>query len=87
MDNTSPAKNNNTPTTNPVTLITSPSFDLIHNQLAHPGKGMLQQMIAKQTVIGLQNVLREPKDFDCTACIQGKMTWAPFGSSHNIANE
>ena len=30
MDNTSPAKNNNAPTINPVALIASPSFDLIH---------------------------------------------------------
>ena len=55
-------------------FIAAPSFDLIHKQLAHPGKDTLECMIQKKSVLGLDNVLGDAKNFDCIACIRGKMT-------------
>ena len=75
----SPApETSNTCTNHPVSLTVSPSFDLIHKHLAHPGKETLQLMIRKQLVDGLRDVPQAPGDFNCTACIQGKMTCGPF---------
>ncbi len=62
-----------------------PSFDLVHKWLAHPGKDTLQQMIHNNLVNGLTDVPDDSKNFDCIACICGKMTWGPFQDGHPIA--
>src|SRR5258708_2273829 len=55
-------------------LVIPPSFDLVHKQLAHLRKDTLQQMIHNSLVDGLTNVPDDLRDFDCIACIHGKMT-------------
>ena len=62
----------------PVALTATPSFDLVHKRLAHPGKDALQMMIKKELVNGLKGVIAELKDFTCDACTQGKMIHGPF---------
>ena len=71
------------------TIATTPSFDLLHKWLTHPGKDidMLQLMIQKRLVDGLPDISDDAKDFDCTACIEGKMTCSPFQAGHEIATE
>src|SRR6202453_3595584 len=71
------------PTPPPTALVVTPSFDLIHKCLVHPGKEALQLMIRKELAIGLKDVPDNSKDFDCEACIRGKMTRGPFQSGHN----
>ena len=71
---------------NQSTNIVGPSFDLIHKHLAHPGKDVLEEMIQKTSVLGLDNVQGDGKNFNCEACIQGKMVCAPFQSGHEVAD-
>jgi len=66
-------------------LVATPSFDVIHKRLAHPGKDALEQMIRNGSVLGLNNIQGSANDMDCVACIQGKMTRASFQSGHEVA--
>ena len=66
-------------------LVMPPSFDLIHKCLAHPGKDVLQQMIKRGLANRLTSIPDDSKDFDCIACIRGKMTWGPFQEGHVAA--
>ena len=64
----------NTPTVSPHTDSASvASFNLLHKQLIHPGKDALQLMICKNLVVGVAGVPNDSKDFNCVACIHGKM--------------
>ena len=36
---------------------------------------------------GLDDISDDTKDFDCEACIQGKMAHGPFQSGHEVASE
>ena len=81
------SKIHNTHTDHAFSLTISPSFDLIHKRLAHPGKDTLQQMIKGRLVHGLEDIPSELGDFDCIACIQGKMICGPFLDSHERAGE
>ena len=54
-------------------LAMMPSFNLLHKWLAHPGKDVLQMMIRKDLAGGLTDIPDDAKDFDCLACIKGKM--------------
>ena len=56
-----------TPLPTTTALAATPSFDLIHKRLAHPGKDTLQTMIRKELVSGLKGVPDESKDFTCDA--------------------
>ena len=73
------------PPVNDSALVASPSFNLIHKQLAHPRKDILEWMIQKKSILGLDEVQGDAKDLDWTACIQAKMIRAPFQSGHEIA--
>ena len=44
-------------------------------------------MIKGRLVNGLENAPSEPCDFDCIACIQGKMIHGPFSDGHERATE
>ena len=79
------ARDSAEPLTNQTANVATPSFDLIHKRLAHPGKDALEQMIRNVSVLGLENVQGDARNFDCIACIQGKMTRAPFQSGHHTA--
>ncbi len=68
-------------------LATTTSFDLLHKQLTHPGKDALQLMIQKGIMDGLLDVTDDAKEFNCTACIKGKMTYSPFQTGHETATE
>ena len=68
-------------------LATTTSFDLLHKRFAHPGKDALQLMIQKGIMDGLLDVADDAKGFDCTACIEGKMTCGPFQTGHEIVTE
>ena len=68
-------------------LVIPPLFDLVHRQLAHPGKDTLKSMIRKGTVLGLDGVPDDSKGFDCDACVHGKMIHGSFQVSHDIATE
>src|SRR5258708_10843745 len=74
-------------TDNNAALTTAPSFDLMHKCLAHPGKDALQAMICRKLAVGLDDVPDDSKDFDCEACVHGKMTRAPFQKGHDTARE
>ena len=63
----------NKPSHNDSALVATPSFNLVHKHLAHPRKDALQLMICCGLVEGLDRVPDESKDFDCIACIRGKM--------------
>src|SRR5258708_16870994 len=52
-----------------------------------PGKDALQVMIHRKLIVGLDDVPDSPEDFDCEACVCGKMTRAPFQKGHNTAKE
>ncbi len=54
------------------TLAIIPSFDLLHKQLAHPRKDVLQLMIQEKLTDGMDDVSNDVRGFDCIACIQGK---------------
>ena len=69
----------------PTALAVTPSFGLIHKRLVHPGKEALQLMIWRELAIGLKGIPDDSKDFDCEACIHGKMTRGPFQSGHSTA--
>ena len=68
-------------------LVVTPSFDLLHKWLAHPGKDALQLMIRDKSVRGLPDIADDAKDFDCKSCIQAKMTHGPFQAGHEVAKE
>src|SRR5258708_7873267 len=68
-------------------LATTTSFDLLHKWLAHPGKDALQLMIQKGIVDGLPDVADDAKEFNCTACIKGKMMHSPFQTGHKTMTE
>jgi len=68
-------------------VATIPSFDLLHKCLAHPGKDALHIMIWKKLADGLDNVSDDAKDFDCIACVQGKMMHGSFQTGHKVAAE
>jgi len=68
-------------------LATTTSFNLLHKQLAHPGKDALQLMIQKGIMDGLLDVADDAKEFNCTACIKGKMMRGPFQTGHKTATE
>src|SRR5260370_33036326 len=74
-------------TDNNAALTITPSFGLVHKQLAHPGKDALQAMICRKLVIGLDDVLDDSENFDCKASVHGKMTRAPFQKGHDTARE
>ena len=76
-----------TPLPTTTALAATPSFDLIHKRLAHPGKDTLQTMIRKELVSGLKGVPDESKDFTCDVCVRGKMVRGPFQDGHLHANE
>ena len=44
-------------------------------------------MICRKLVVGLDDVLDDSENFDCEACVCGKMTRAPFQKGHNTAKE
>ena len=44
-------------------------------------------MIWRKLVVSLDNVPDDSKDFDCEACICGKMTRAPFQKGHDATKE
>ena len=69
------------------TLATTPSFDLVHKRLAHPGKDALHKMIKGGLAGGLTGIIDESNNFDCDACIRGKVIRAPFQSGHLHANK
>ena len=52
-----------------------------------PGKDALQVMIHRKLIVGLDDVPDSPEDFDCEACVHGKMTRAPFQKGHDTAKE
>src|SRR5258708_3133878 len=79
--------NSSTMTDNNAALTAAPSFDLMHKPLAHPGKDVLQAMIRRKLAVGLDDVPDDSKDFDCEACVHGKMTRAPFQKGHDTARE
>src|ERR1700733_206648 len=64
-----------------------PSFNLLHKCLAHPSQGVLKQMIEKGLIKGISNVGNIPDVICCNACIQSKMTAAPFAIGHKHANK
>ncbi len=68
-------------------LATTTSFDLLHKQLAHPGKDALQLMIRKGSMDGLPDVIDDAKEFNCMACIKGKMMHGLFQTGHEVATE
>ena len=47
---------------NDSTLVIAPSFDLVHKQLAHPRKDVLEQMIWKESVLRLEDIQGDAKD-------------------------
>ena len=57
--------------------VIGPSFDLVHKCLAHPGKDVLEEMIRKTSVLGLDDIQGDGMNFNCEACICGKMVHAP----------
>ena len=73
------------PGTNDVVFAATPSFDLVHKRLAHPGKDALQLMIQQGLAIGLEGIPDESQNFDCIPCIQGKMTHRSFQWGHEVA--
>ena len=75
----------NDPGTSNVVFAATPSFDLVHKQLAHPGKDTLQLMIQWELMIGLEGIPDDSWNFDCVSCIQGKMTHGSFQWGHEIA--
>ena len=48
---------------------------------------MLQEMICRKLVVSLDNVPDDARDFDCEACIHGKMTRGPFQKGHEAAGK
>src|SRR5258708_7655907 len=48
---------------------------------------MLQEMFDRKLVVGLDNVPDDARDFDCDACIHGKMTRGPFQKGHEATGE
>ncbi len=68
-------------------LATTTSFNLLHKQLAHPGKDALLLMVRKGLSNGLSNVTNDAKNFDCIACIQGKMVQGSFQVGHEVATK
>ena len=44
-------------------------------------------MIHKKLVVGLEDVPDNAGDFDCEACVCGKMIRAPFQKGHDVAGE
>ena len=68
-------------------LAMTPSFDLLHKRLAHPGKDALQMMIRKDLAGGLTDIPDDAKDFDCLACIKGKMVRGRFQDGHDTATK
>ena len=64
----------------------APSFDLLHKRLAHASHGVLKQMITKGLVKGISDVGSIPNEIHCDACIQSKMTAAPFALGHKRAD-
>ena len=77
----------NLPPDTTAAIATTPSFDLLHKRLTYPGKDALQLMICKDLASGLSGVTDDAKDFDCIACIQGKMTQGPFQVGHQVADK
>ena len=74
--------------TDPTTaLAVTPSFDLLHKQLTHPGKEVLQLMVCNKLIQGLPDVMDDTRDFNCTTCIQAKMTHGPFQAGHEVATK
>jgi hypothetical protein len=65
----------------------TPSFDLLHKRLAHPSHGVLRQMIEKGLVKGISNAGNIPDTIHCDACVQSKMTAAPFAVGHKRADK
>ncbi len=48
---------------------------------------MLQLMICQNLIISLDGVPSDSENFDCEACICGKMMRAPFQRGHDVANK